>query len=90
MQTPTQIPSSYVRINISVPQELVTAVKKRTTNVSKYISDAMQEKLRREEIAKTIDELRNHPPTFQAIDDPTAYIRSLRAGDEERMKRLGI
>ena len=86
----TQTNTPYIRINISVPKDVVDAVKSRTTNLSRYISDAMREKIRREEIEKAMEELRNSPPTFENIDDPVAFIRELRAGDEERMKRLGI
>ncbi len=88
--TQTKTQSSYIRINISVPKDIVDAVKNRTANVSKYISEATSEKIRRDEIVKAMEELRNSPPTFQDIEDPTAFIRELRAGDEERMKRLGV
>ncbi len=88
--TQTKTRSPYIRINISVPKDIVDAVKNRTTNVSKYISEATSEKIRRDEIVKAMEELRNSPPTFQDIEDPSAFIRELRAGDEERMKRLGV
>lgn len=58
--------------------------------MSKFLLEAAEEKLAREEREQALRELADAPPTFTTIADSRAYIRQLRAADEERLKRLGL
>lgn len=84
--------SPIVRVNISLPETVVIRVKKRTRRggMSKFLSEAAEEKLAREEREQALRELADAPPTFTNITESGAYIRQLRATDEERLKRFGL
>ncbi len=82
--------SDVIRLSITVPRSLVKDLKTEVNNLSKYITEAILERRKREQREKAWQELLSAPPTFTEIDDPVAFIRELRAGDEERMKRLGV
>lgn len=84
--------SSVVRVNISLPESVVVRVKKRTQRrgMSKFLSEAAEEKLAREEREEALRELKEAPPTFTEVSDSRAYIRQLRASDEERLKRFDL
>ena len=79
-----------MRLSITVPRSLVSELKTEVSNLSKYITEAIIERRKREQREKAWQELLTAPPTFTDIDDPIAFIKELRAGDEARMKRLGI
>ena len=82
--------SDVIRLSITVPRSLVNDLKTEVNNLSKYITEAIQERRKREQCEKAWQELLAAPPTFTEIDDPVAFISELRAGDEERLKRLGV
>jgi hypothetical protein len=84
--------SNYVRINISLPNDLVTKLKKSVPKrgISRFLSDAAAEKITKEEREKAFKELLEGPPAFPDIKDSVAYIRKMRRLDEKRLKRLGI
>lgn len=67
-------------------------MKKRTRRggMSKFLLEAAEEKLAREEREQALRELADAPPTFTGITDSGAYIRQLRASDEGRLKRFGL
>lgn len=85
-------PSNYVRVNVSLPRDLVKELKEKVParGVSKFISEAASEKMKTEEREKAFKELLEAPPAFTEIKDPVAYIRRMRRLDEKRAKRLGI
>lgn len=84
--------SPVVRVNVTLPQSVVLKVKKRARRggMSKFLLEAAEEKLAREEREQALRELKDAPPTFTNITDSGAYVRQLRAADEERLKRLGL
>lgn len=85
-------PTNFVRINISMPSDLVKDIKKSVPSrgVSRFISEAAKEKIRKEEREKAFKELLDAPPAFTDIKDSVAYIRKMRRLDEKRLRRLGI
>ena len=84
--------SNYVRVNISLPRDLVKELKEKVPSrgMSKFISDAAREKIVEKERIKAFKELLEAPPAFTHIKDSVSYIRKMRRLDEKRMKRLGI
>ena len=82
--------NNYTRITITMPNDLIAHLKRNSANISKYISDTINERMIRERKERAWKELVAGPATFTTIADPVAYIEELRAGDEERMTRLGI
>lgn len=87
--TPTR---ERVRLNITMPKSLVKALRKEvsTTGKSKFIAEAVEEKmarLRREQALKALEKL---PPALPHIKDSATFISELRSENEERANRLGI
>lgn len=84
--------SNYIRINISLPSDLVKELKKKVASrgMSKFISDATREKVEKEKRDRAFRELLEGPPAFTEIKDSVSYVRKMRRLDEKRMKRLGI
>lgn len=80
------------RISITVPINVLEQVKHLidTGSVSRFISEAVAEKVARVEQQKAFEELLNAPPMFTEIADVSEYLHSLRKEDEERDKRLGL
>lgn len=81
-----------VRINISLPFELVKDLKRysKSRKLSKFLADAAEEKIAKDRREKALEELLEAPATFTEIKDSVAWVRKMRRLDEERMKRLGI
>jgi hypothetical protein len=82
--------SQYIRVNLTIPKEVVEDVKKQRGNISQFASEAMREKLMREKREQAFKDILAGEPSFTEIDDSVAYVRKQRAGDEKRMQRLGI
>jgi kynurenine formamidase len=82
--------TGYERISVTMPKGLVTYIKEHTSNMSKYISDAIAERIAREKKEQAWKKLLAAPPSFTHIDDPVHFVEELRSGDEERMQRLDI
>lgn len=84
--------SNYIRINVSLPRDLVKELKKKVASrgMSKFISDAAREKVKKEKRDRAFKELLEGPPAFTEIKDSALYIRKMRHLDEKRMKRLDI
>jgi len=80
------------RLNISVPIEIATKLKKLAPKrgVSKFLVDAAEEKIGKIERDKALKELLALPPTFTDVKDSVEYTRKMRRLDGKRMKRLGI
>lgn len=81
-----------VRINISLPPDLVKDLKKRTSKreFSKFLAEAAIEKIGREKRSKALKELLEGPPAFPEIKYSVAWVKKSRREDEKRLKRLGI
>lgn len=84
--------SNYIRMNVSLPTDLVMTLKKTVPprGISKFLAEATREKMAALEREKALEELLNAPPAFTNIKDSAKYIRKMRRLDEKRMKRLGI
>ena len=78
------------RMNISAPAWFVNKLKRTVgnRNMSKFLVEAGEEKLRREARLQAMEEVRQFGPTFTEIDDAAAYVRDLRASDTERATRF--
>ncbi|MBM3284142.1 hypothetical protein FJY90_07965 [Candidatus Gottesmanbacteria bacterium] len=84
--------ADYVRMNVILPAELVSFLKKKVPprGISKFLAEATREKIAALEREKALKELLDAPPAFTNIRDSAKYIRKMRRLDERRMKRLGI
>jgi hypothetical protein len=58
--------------------------------MSKYISEAVRERIAREKREKALREILAGKPTFTDVKDGTTYVRELRSADKKRDKRLGL
>lgn len=82
-----------VRINISLPFDLVKDLKKRTNprEFSKFLAEAAEEKIDREKRERAFREILAAPPAFTFLKGKNAavkWVRSLRTEDEKRLKRI--
>lgn len=82
--------TEYVRLNITLPKDIAEYVRHNTANISKYIADTIKERRAKERREKAFKEILAGPPSFTEIEDSAEYVRAVRAGDEERLKRLGL
>lgn len=82
--------SPIIRINITVPKNLIDELEKEVPNRGKsgFITKAIEEKLERERREKAIVELRDAPATFTHIKNSVKYVNKMRKLDEKREKRL--
>jgi hypothetical protein len=80
--------NNIIRINITIPERLVIKLEKKVPprGKSQFISEAIEEKLIREEREMALEELRKSPPAFPGIKDGAAYVRKVRETDEEKRK----
>jgi hypothetical protein len=84
--------SNITRVNISMPKRIFTEVRNFVSgrNFSKFVTSAIEEKMARMKREEALKRLVEAPASFTDVDDPVAHVKTLRAGDEERAKRLGI
>jgi kynurenine formamidase len=82
--------NGYERVSAIIPKGAIAYIKAHTSNMSKYISDTITERIASEKKERAWKKLLTAPPSFTHIDDPVSFIEELRSGDEERMQRLGI
>lgn len=81
------------RINISLPQETMDILRKAASKrgISRYLAQAVEEKITREKRERALKELLEGPPAFTFLkgkDAAVKWVRKLRAGDERRFKRV--
>lgn len=86
-------PSNFVRINISLPRDLVKELKEKVPSrgISRFLSDAAKEKIEEQEREKAFKELLEAPPAFTFLRGKNAavnWVRKSRKEDEKRMKRI--
>lgn len=82
-----------VRVNISLPEESIKRIKSiaPTRGFSKFLAEAAEEKIRRMRAEKAFKEILEAPPAFTFLKGKNAaikWVRSLRAEDEKRLKRV--
>ena len=84
-------PSTTVRINITIPKNVWNELEKEIPGrkKSKFIADAIVEKLRIQKKKKAFLDLASLPPTFAHIPDGAEYITTMRKNEDiERSKEL--
>lgn len=84
--------SNFVRMNISLPQELVITLKENVSRggISGFLAEAAREKMLAAEKEKALEELVAMPATFTKINNAQEYVRKIRSIDNKRMKTLGV
>ena len=82
--------TGYTRINLTMPKEIVEHLKRHTENMSKYISEAVRERIAREKREKALREILAAKPTFTTVKDGATFVRELRSVDKKRDARLGL
>ena len=82
--------TGYTRINSTIPKDIFSYLKYNTENMSKYVSEALRERIAREKREKALREILDAKPTFTDVKDGAAYVRELRSVDTKRDKRLGF
>lgn len=85
--------SNYVRVNVSLPRDLVKELKKKipSRGISRFLSDAAKEKMAEKERIKAFKELLDAPSAFTFLKGKNAavnWVRKSRREDEKRMKRI--
>ncbi len=75
---------------MTLPKYIIAYLKRNTANMSQYISEAVGERIARENRERVFKEIVEGPPSFTDVDDSVEYVRKLRAADEKRSKRLGL
>ncbi|MBI2327718.1 hypothetical protein HYU92_05375 [Candidatus Curtissbacteria bacterium] len=81
------------RLNVSMPSEVVSKVKKFTSKrgVSRFLTEAANEKIEKLEREKALEELLAAPPSFKFLKGKNAsarWVRELRRTDNKRLKRI--
>lgn len=82
--------TGYTRINLTIPKDIIAYLKRHTNNMSKYISEAVSERIARDRREKALREILAAKSTFEDVKDGTTYLHELRSVDKKRDKRLGF
>lgn len=82
--------TGYTRINLTIPKDIISYLRNNSDNMSKYISEAVRERIAREKRGNALREILAAKPTFTDAKDGTTYVRELREIDKKRDKRLGL
>jgi post-segregation antitoxin (ccd killing protein) len=82
--------TGYTRVNLTIPKDIIEYLKRHTANMSRYISEAVRERIAREKREKALREILAAKPTFTDVRDGTTFVRELRSVDKKRDKRLGL
>jgi hypothetical protein len=76
------------RVNLTIPKDILDYLKNHTDNMSRYISEAVRERIARERRARAVQEILSAKPAFTDVTDGKSYVRRLREEDTKRDKRL--
>lgn len=81
------------RINISLPEETADMLRRVAPKrgISRFLLEALEEKIEREKKERALKELLAAPPAFTFLKGKNAavkWVRKLRAQDERRFKRV--
>lgn len=82
-----------VRVNITIPKHVIDILKHTVAGrgMSRFIAQAIEEKIKREHREKAIKTLAQMPPAFPEIKDAAEYIHTIRREDDKhRLKNLDI
>jgi post-segregation antitoxin (ccd killing protein) len=82
--------TGYTRINLTIPKEIVEHLKRHTDNMSKYISEAVRDRIARDKREKALREILAAKLTFTKVKDGATYVRELRSVDKKRDARLSL
>jgi post-segregation antitoxin (ccd killing protein) len=82
--------TGYTRVNLTIPKDIIAYLKRHTANMSSYISEAVRERIAREQREKALREILAAKPTFSDAKDGTTFVRELRSVDKKRDARLGL
>jgi len=82
--------AGYTRVNLTIAKDIIEYLKHNTDNMSKYISEALRERIAREKREKALKEILAAKPTFEDVKDGTSYVHTLRSVDKKRDERLGL
>jgi hypothetical protein len=82
--------SGYTRVNLTIPKDIIEYLKRHSGNMSRYISEAVRERITRERKEKALSELLSTKPTFTDVADGQTFVRDVRSTDKKRDKRLGL
>jgi hypothetical protein len=82
--------SGYTRVNLTIPKDIIDYLKRHSNNMSRYISEAVRERIAREKREKALREILAAKPTFTDVPNGAAFVREVRSGDTKRDERLGL
>ncbi len=82
--------TTFEKITLSLPKPLVEYLRHNVTNMSRYVNEAVSERVAQEKREKAFKTIMDNAPSFPDITDSGAYVRKLRSADAERRKRLGL
>jgi hypothetical protein len=84
--------TDIVRYNIVSSREFDAELRKEVErgSISRFFIEAARNEIRRRRKERALEKLRAMKPAFDEIADSAAWVRELRATDEERMRKLGL
>jgi hypothetical protein len=80
--------NEIIKVTFSISRYIIEDLRNNTDNMSRYVSEAVIEKLESEKREKAIQELLVYPSTFTDVEDSVEYINNLRSLDNKRLKEL--
>ncbi len=85
--------SNYVRMNVSLPKDLVKDLKTNipARGISKFMANATREEINRMKREKALKEILAAPPAFTFLKGKNAavrWVRKMRREDNKRLKRI--
>ncbi len=80
----------YTRVNLTIPKDIIEYLKRHSDNMSRYISEAVRERIARERREKAFREILSAKPTFTDVKDGVSFVRDVRTSDKKRDERLGL
>jgi hypothetical protein len=82
--------TGYTRVNLTIPKDIIAYLKRHSDNMSRYISEAVRERIAREKREQALAEILSAKPTFTDVADGVSFVREVRSGDKKRDARLGL
>jgi post-segregation antitoxin (ccd killing protein) len=82
--------SRYTRVNLTIPTDILAYLKRHSDNMSRYISEAVRERMAREQREKALAEILSATPTFTDVADGASFVQEVRSEDTQRDDRLGL
>ena len=82
--------TKYTRVNLTIPKDIIDYLKRHSDNMSRYISEAVRERIAQEKRENAFREILAAKPTFTDVKDGISFVREVRTGDKKRDERLGL